>query len=229
MKHIAIVITAFLLQQHTQAQTEVIRIKAGENISGTLSAYGKYRFTHFKQGRLYYAYGKKADASFNYNYLLEEMQFIDAKSGDTLAIANPEQVRFLLFDSAAFYYNEGFMELAADYDSVKIAVRQKFKISYEKIGAYGQPNNSSAIDNNKTYADKSGVVNLTINQDAVIKKEVTWYLITGDKERPVKADKAGFQKLYPNHTSDIKQFLKSNKNGLKDLESIKQLLVICLL
>ncbi|CAN5644566.1 hypothetical protein BH10BAC2_BH10BAC2_29860 [soil metagenome] len=137
----SIVITVFLLQQHVQAQTEVIRIKAGENISGTLSAYGKYRFASFKQGRLYYDYGKTATANFNYNYLFEEMQFIDAKSGDTLAIANPDQVKFVLFYSAAFYYNEGFMELVADYDSVKIAMKQKLKISYEKIGAYGQPNN----------------------------------------------------------------------------------------
>lgn len=72
------------------------------------------------------------------------------------------------------------------------------------------------------------MVNLTINQDAILKKEITWYLITSNNERPVKADKAGFQKLYPNHTSDIKQFLKINKNGLKDPKSIKQLLVICL-
>lgn len=229
MKFVVTSIISLLLSPHIQAQSEVIRVKAGEDISNALSEYGKYRFTSFTKGRLHYAYGKTATAKFNYNYLLEEMQFIDPATGDTLTVANPDQVRLIQFDSTAFYYNEGFMEIMKDYDTVKVAKKQKLKISFEKIGAYGQVNTASAIDNNKMYMNRSGAVNLIINQDAVIKKEITWYLITSDNERPVKADKAGFQKLYPNHTSDIKQYLKIKKDGLKDLESVKQLLVICLL
>jgi hypothetical protein len=228
MKHIAIASIIFLLTQHIQAQTEVIRIKAGEDISNALSAYGKYRFASFTKGRLYYEYGKTATAKFNYNYLLEEMQFIDPATGDTLSVANPDQVRLIQFDSTVFYYNEGFMEILKDYDTVRVAMKQKLKISFEKIGAFGQPNTSSAIDNHLTYYDRSSFSKLTIKQDAVVKKEITWYLVTGGRERPVKADKAGFQKLYPNHASDIKQFLKINKDGLRDLEAVKQLLVICL-
>lgn len=229
MKYIVTSIITLLLNQDIQAQSEVIRIKAGEDISNALSEYGKYRFTSFTKGRLHYAYGKTATARFNYNYLLEEMQFIDPSTNDTLTVANPEQVRLIQFDSTVFYYNEGFMEIMKDYDTVKVAKKQKLKISFEKIGAYGQANTASAIDNNKMYIDRTGAVNLIINQDAVIKKEITWYLITSGNERPVKADKAGFQKLYPNHTADIRQFLKINKDALKELESVKQLLVICLL
>lgn len=228
MKQVVVIILIVLLHQPIMAQTQVIRVKAGEDISNALSEYGKYRFASFTQGRLYYNYGKAATAKFNYHYILEEMQFIDPSTGDTLSIANPDQVKFIQFDSTVFYYNEGFMEIIKDYYTVKVAMKQKLKISFEKIGAYGQANTSSAIDNNKTYIDHIAVVNLTINQDAVVKKEITWYLISNDDERPVKADKAGFQKLYPRHTSDIKRFLKLHKDALKDLESIKQLLIVCL-
>ena len=218
-----------LIDKVIKAQDEVIRVKAGEDISKAISDYGKYRFNSFTQGRLYYTYGKSAGGRFNYNYLVEEMQFIDKESGDTLAVAYPEQVRFVKFDSTIFYYNEGFMEIIEDYDTVKIAAKQKLKISFEKIGAYNQSNPIDNIDNNQTYMDEHNMLyKLTINQDAIIKKQITWYLITSDDQRPVRADKAGFEKLYPGHTSAIKSFLKTKKDGLKDLESIKQLLVICL-
>ena len=229
LKCITLFSVLLLIHHAVQAQAEVIRVKAGEDISKAISDYGKYRFDSFRQGRLYYTYGKTATARFNYNYLIEEMQFINPESGDTLAIAYPDQVKFIKFDSTVFYYNEGFMEIIKDYDTVQIAAKQKIKISFEKIGAYNQPNATDDIDNNQTYVDEHHMYyKLIINQDAIIKKQITWYLITSDNERPVRADKAGFEKLYPGHTSAIKKFLKTKKNGLNDLEGIKQLLVICL-
>jgi len=228
LKCIILFSVLLLIHQVIQAQAEVIRVKAGEDISKAISNYGKYRFDSFRQGRLYYTYGKTATARFNYNYLIEEMQFINPESGDTLAIAYPDQVKFIKFDSTVFYYNEGFMEIINDYDTVQIAAKQKIKISFEKIGAYNQPNATDDIDNNQTYVDEHHMYyKLIINQDAIIKKQIDWYLFTSDNERPVRADKAGFEKLYPGHTSAIRNFLKTKKDGLKDLESITQLLLIC--
>ena len=209
------------------AQTEEFRVKAGDDITTKISEHGKYRFTAFKQGRIYYDYGKSASAKFNYNYLVEEMQFINP-DGDTLSIANPEQVKYVVFDSAIYYYNEGFIELVKNLDSVKIGKKQKLKIVYEKIGAYGQPTNSSVIDNNKFYLENNTFYRLTINQDAIIKKQTTWYIISDKEERPVEADKAGFTKLFPQHKDDIKVFTKENNDALKTADGLARLLSICM-
>ncbi|MBG9376460.1 hypothetical protein I5907_09465 [Panacibacter sp. DH6] len=227
MKTMLLALLCYLSTIPLNAQTEEFRVKAGDDITTKISEHGKYRFTAFKQGRIYYDYGKSASAKFNYNYLVEEMQFINP-DGDTLSIANPEQVKYVVFDSAIYYYNEGFIELVKNLDSVKIGKKQKLKIVYEKIGAYGQPTNSSAIDNNKFYLENNTFYRLTINQDAIIKKQTTWYIISDKEERPVEADKAGFTKLFPQHKDDIKVFTKENNDALKTADGLARLLSICM-
>ena len=230
MKKTMLVIFYFFASiNFVEAQTERFRVKAGDDITDKISEFGKYRFKDFEKARLYYSYGKFASGKLNYNYLVEEMQFIN-QSGDTLALSNPEQITYIVFDSAVFFYNEGFMELVFKHDSVSIARKQKATITYEKIGAYGQPNPTSSIDNYRNYADdpSSRTYRLIVNRDAVILKQITWYLVKDSDHKPVKADKAGVMKLFPQHNTEIKAFIKDNKDAFKTIESINKLLGICL-
>lgn len=227
MKTTLLAMLCYLFAITLTAQTEQFRVKAGDDITTKISEHGQYRFTSFKQGKIFYNYGKSASAKFNYNYLLEEMQFINP-DGDTLSVGNPEQVKYVVFDSAIYYYNDGFVELVKNFDAVKLGKKQKLKISYEKIGAYGQPTNSSAIDNNKFYLENNTFYKLTINQDAIIKKQTTWFLISEKEERPIEADKAGFIRLFPAHKEDIKAFIKENDDALKSAEGLSNLLRICM-
>lgn len=230
MKNIMLALIGLMfLTNSIQAQIERYRVKAGDDITNKISEFGKYRFKNFESARIYYLYGKFAHGRFNYNYLVDEMQFINL-AGDTLALSNPAEITYITFDSTIFFYNDGFIELVSKHDSISVAKKQKITITYEKIGAYGQPNPTSSIDNYRNYADdpSSRTYKLIVNRDAVILKQTTWYIIMDRDQKSIKADKDGFIKLFPKHNADIKAFIKDNKDALKTLDSINKLLTICL-
>lgn len=210
------------------AQTEKVIVRAGEDLNKAFSIHGLYRLKTFERANAYFTNGKAATAKFNYNYALNEMQYIDAKKGDTLALANPEEVSMVQFDGITFYYNEGFVEVLGEYDSISIGMKQKTAISYEKTGTYGQTITNSSILNETKLVSNNMSYDLTLSSDVAIKKETTWYLIGNDRSL-VKADKNGFKKLYPKHAEDINSYFKQNKNGFANIEAVKQLLVICLM
>lgn len=210
------------------SQTEKITVRAGEDLNKAFSNYGLYRFKTFSSANAYFKNGKAATAKFNYNYALNEMQYIDAKTGDTLTLANPEEITLVKFDDATFYYNDGFLEALSEYDSVSIGMKQKTSINYEKTGTYGQAITNSSILNETKLVSNNMSYNLTLSSDVAIKKEITWYLIGNDGSL-VKADKSGFKKLYPKHADDINNYFKQNKNGFANIEAVKQLLTTCLM
>ncbi|MEP7318602.1 MAG: hypothetical protein ABI921_07665 [Panacibacter sp.] len=209
---------------YSQAEQK-IRVHAGEDLMKAISDYGAYRFESFTTGMLFYKYRKNSTAKFNYHLLTGEMRFIDP-GGDTLAIANPDQVSYINISGSLFYYDHGYLEVIADYDSLQLAVQQKITVDYEKIGAYGQTNTSSAIDNNKTYSDRFNTYSLTINQDAVVRKNFRWFIVD-ETGKSTAATKSNILKLFDAHKTEINDFIKTNDLKFNKEEDLKKLLRFC--
>src|SRR5688572_27164365 len=77
---------------------EVIGIKAVHDPSTGYSSHGFYKFPAFNEGIAVFKDGSETAAKFNYHELNEEMQFISTK-GDTLAIADPISIKYIIVNN----------------------------------------------------------------------------------------------------------------------------------
>lgn len=203
---------------------DVVRIKAGEDPETAYSPYGFYRFPAFKDGVAYLKNGDINRGRFNYHTLNEEMQFISSK-GDTLALADPFSLKYITVDTFLFYYSEGYLEVIAHQEPVKLTRMLRLDVSTERIGAYGQasPSGSIRTPNRLLLGNNSGK-ELKINQDLVIQKHYSYYWL--DQYNTVlKATKANLLKLLdPDKKNSIEDYLKKNKTDFRKEEDLKKLL-----
>jgi hypothetical protein len=226
MKLMLITVFFALLATVSHAQgEEKIRVHAGEDLMKAVSEFGAYRFAQFTKGTVFYKYNKAATALFNYNLLTGEMRFI-TNTGDTLTIANPEQVKFISVGEVVFYYDHGYQEVVSKNGDIELAVRKQIKIEYEKIGAYGQANTTSAIDNSKNYSDSYNTYSLMINQDAVVRKKYDWYLIANEGEVKA-ANKATFLKLFPAKSKEVETYIKTHDIKFNNEKQLNELIAFC--
>jgi hypothetical protein len=65
-------------------------------------------FTPFITGSVYFKDDTRAVAKMNYNRLYDEMLFLDPK-GDTLALKDENNIKFIALDKDTFYYNGGYI------------------------------------------------------------------------------------------------------------------------
>jgi len=200
-----------------------IRVKAGEDIAQAYSPQGFYRFPQFSKAILYFkGSSRNTGVLFNYNIFSGNMQFISPK-GDTLDLANTSGLDSIVFETHAFVYNEGFMEVVAQIDSLKLLKKLILKNEVENIGAYGQANSTASITNVKTVIVGTSVYNLVVNQDVVLNENISWFFANGNNI--VKANKTNLLKLLtPEKQVKGEAYLKKNKTSFERENDLKKLL-----
>ena len=174
--------------------TETIRVKAGEDISKVISPNGIYRFPLFTTGTYLKNNNTSSSAKLNYNLFTGEMQYLNLK-GDTMTIANSSEINSIKIQDVLFYYRNGYKEVIADHDPAKPAVESTIKLEYEKVGLYGHANGAQDATNMNSYNTPTNVFQLTLGQDAVIRKKTTYYLFNKDQP-PVIATKKNILQVF---------------------------------
>ena len=132
--------------QYAQAQKQ-IRVKADTDVKTAIPMADRYRYPKFMVGNVVYRNGVSGAGNLNYNRLLGEMQFIDAK-GDTMALADEQNIAYVTIGSDRFYVNpgKGCPEVIADHGTVKLAKQVVMKsMRAEKKVAYGQSSGASSV------------------------------------------------------------------------------------
>lgn len=217
----------YLLSFSAEAQiSETIRVKAGDDLSAAVSAHGVYKFPGFIYGTVLFRDGTHTMAKMNFNVFLNDMMFIDNK-GDTLAIDHAELIDSIKLDTTIFYYEKGYFQVIADYQTAKL-VRQE-KINYENVkkGAYGLPAPGASIE---TYGTSGIQYNpaktLVLNEDVIIKKE-TLYLVCYKRFRSVRANERGFLTAFPEIKKEIVDFISINKINFNKETDLEHLLEFC--
>ena len=222
-KSLVLVICALFLSCKLFSQfAEVIRIKAGQDPSTGYSPHGFYRFPTFNEGVAVFKDGTETAAKFNYHELNEEMQFIST-NGDTLAIADPISIRYITVNDQLFYYLDGYLEVLINNRSLKLARKLRLNLSWEKIGAYGQPSPSGSIRSaNRIILGNTGKA-LSLNQDLLIQKEYSHYWI--DQYNTVfKATKVNLLKIVPpDNKKAVEDYLKNHKIDFRKEPDLKSL------
>jgi len=208
------------------AQDSIIIIKAGTSINESVSATDLYEYPQFVYGKVFFRANDSSGGRLNYNRFADQMQFIDFK-GDTLNIAYPGTVRFIRINNDLFYYDNGYVKLIKDNNTIKLAAKQTLIVSGKnKIGAYGMASPGSAIDSYGSFNIDNKNYKLTPKVDITLAKKTQYYF--GDKYNHfVLANKKNLLSLYSKQEGTVAAYLKENKvdfNNREDLEKLLQYL-----
>jgi len=218
-----------LLPIFSSAQiTEKVTIKAGEDISEILSTHGLYLFPDFNTTEVKLKDGSTTRAKMNFNVYMNEIQFIGNK-GDTLVIDKPELIDSILFDSATFYYQNGYRQIIGSNDNVKLVLDRKISFQYVKRGALGLP--ASAGVSVETYGSITPSFNsskkLIIDEDIIAIKKSSYFLVL-KKNKEVNASYSGFLSAFPVIKNDIKEFSDTNNINYKSPGDLKKVFKFCI-
>lgn len=223
MRVLFLFVLAYCFRSHAQDSTIVI--KAGTSVNESVSITDLYLYPQFVYGKLFFKPGDSAMARFNYNRLLDEMQFIDFK-GDTLSIANAGTIRLIRLNNDVFYYNDndGYVKLIKDTNGIKLAAKETLRVSGKtKIGAYGMANPTSAIDSYGKLIDQRGSYNLVPREDITLSKKTDYYF--GDKyNRFVWATRKNLLRHFSEQSGALNAYLKENNINLSSREDLEKLL-----
>ncbi|HLK29714.1 MAG TPA: hypothetical protein VKT28_14145 [Puia sp.] len=208
---------------------EKIRVKAGDDFSEALSSFGIYRFPQFKQADIFFRNGKESNGELNYNLVVGEIQFINDK-GDTLSIANPEDLKYVKIDSVLYYYydNKYIEILEGNENDIKVGCWQQIKIEFEELGAYDRPAGGNDVKSYKNYTSPLGssVYDLKANQNRIITRETHCFLL--DKYGAVfSVTKNNFLHFFPEKKEAILKYIDINKIDFKKVADLKRLFQFC--
>ena len=229
MKTLLLLFILFSYSHLSAQDSTLVTIKAGNRIKDVLAPTDVFYYPQFTSGKVYLRDGRKAATKMNYSRLVDQMLFINPK-GDTLALADEKNIKFIIVDQDTFYYDEGYIRIIADYDDVKLAEKQIWVVAdTRKIGSHDRPTSTVAITSLSSYADgtaRAKSYDFLINEDIVIRKETQYYF--GDKHNHfVRAGKKKLLLLFPKEELSIENYLKENKVNFDkkdDLEKLVQFL-----
>ena len=207
---------------NAQAQDSTIIIKAGTSFNESVSITDQFEYPQFVYGKVFFRPGDSSGGRLNYNRFLDQMQFIDFK-GDTLNIAYPGTIKFIRINNDLYYYDNGFVKLIKDNNTIKLAAKQTLRLSGKaKIGAYNMPSSSSAIDSYSSLVIDNKNYNLTPREDITLTKKTEYYF--GDKYNHfVLANKKNISRLYSKQDGAITAYLKENNVDFNKREDIVRL------
>ena len=204
-------------------------IKAGKSISEVIPIQELFSYQEFKDGKVVHNNGKTSEARLNYNYLIEEMQFINGS--DTLAIANENTLDYIVVEKDTFIYsNKSYYQLISSNGTVNLYERIFFKmVDIKNIGPYGlssstsSTDNLTSINNGGTIRNSTQTYNLKVNQDVVYAKRREYYII-GDAEELTPAKRVNILKLYPESKKKVKNFIKQQSINFDKKDDLLKLI-----
>ena len=207
-----------------------VTIKTGQNVKDVLTPSDIYYYPQFTNGKVFLRDGSMAVGKMNYNRLYGQMLFINP-IGDTLALADEKNIKFIVIDKDTFYYDGGYLRLMANGGVVKLTEKQIWVLAdIRKIGTHNRPTTTVAVTSFSSYTDGRDAAkskDLIMNEDVVLRKETQYYF--GDKYNLfVPASKKGLLQVFPKEQREIDNYLKENKvnfNKKEDVEKLYQFLL----
>ena len=200
-------------------------VRVGEIPKEVLPNEAMYVLPAFTAGIAWFRNGTSSTQRFNYNFLLDEMHFIDA-GGDTLAIAEPTLIKSVIIDSMVFYYDKGYVREIFKAGIYNLVIKQEMvQVADKTRGAYDAASGASSI---KTYGtinnNNSQVYQLQVKKDVLFKGVISYYISNGFNPF-LKATRKNFHILF--EKKDMTKYIKEHKINFNKEEDLKALLQFC--
>jgi hypothetical protein len=207
-------------------QNKTYPVKVGESPNKILPNEAQYVLAAFKQGTVKLRNGGSSTQQFNYNFLLDEIQFI-TPAGDTLAIADPVLVRTVVIDSFVFYYDKGYLREISKSSNYVLAVKQSMvQIADKTRGGYDAASGASSITTYGSINNNSQIYRLQVKKDVLFQERRDYY-ISDVFNHFVKAEKKEFLSLFAAHKPAITKYIKEQKINFNKETDLKKLLQFC--
>ena len=109
--------------------------------------------------------------------------------------------KLILVRMDSFYDNKGYFFVVSNNGSVKLAIKQGFKIlDKQKTSAYDMSSSVSSIRNVNSRTTEGKNYNLAVKEDIVLTTE-TYYFFGNKYNHFVPATKKNMMELYPKHAT----------------------------
>jgi hypothetical protein len=199
-------------------------VKVGEIPKEVLPNKAMYALPSFTRGTALLRNGTSSTQRFNYNFLLDEMHFIDA-TGDTLAVADPALIKSVVIDSMVFYYDNGYVREIFRTGIYKLAIKQQMvQVADKTRGAYDAASAASSIKTYGTINNYGQRYELQVKKDVLFQESISYYI--GIEFNPfVKATRKNFHVFFAE--KNITMFIKEHKINFNKEEDLKTLLQFC--
>ena len=224
---VVFMVACLVLSVALAAQTrKTYIVRAGEIPVDVLPVEAVYSFPHFKKGIVYMRDGTTTSQLLNYNLALDEMHFISGKK-DTLAIATPEAVKYIAFDSTSFYFDKNYFEVLFKEEENKLAIRQfLLQTPYGKRSAFNISSSISSIDTYSNTFNNGRMAKLQIAKDVEMEKKLIYFI--GDRfNHFYPADKKFFHKIFPGKKVELDTFLKLHHVNFYNINELIELMKFC--
>jgi len=211
---LALTVVFFIQSEIPLFSQETITVKAGTKIIDYFPPAERYRYSAFTPGMVVFKDNTFTSAMFNYSILSGEMEFI--QKGDTLAIANPDQIKMVVLATDTFFYYKGYLEVLYRVDNKKLLVKQFVEtIGVAKQSAYGTTSSTSAISSFNTVGSSGRFYKLLVAEDVILRKARVYYLYTPENGFVLFRKNAVIE-AFPGHEDRIRQYLKEQKVDFND-------------
>ncbi len=185
-------------------------VRPGESIKEALGDSVIYKYPRFTQGIVYFRYNSISHALLDLNLYTGEMEFITPE-GDTLAIANPETVKYITIQSDTFYFDKVYIELLHGNSEAKLGQIQTIKLSdIKREGGYGQMLSTAAVNTSNSYYSNNQTYKLTEKTQLALHKQTVFFI--GDSfNHFLPYNKKNVYKMFNTKESAVNSFVKENK------------------
>ncbi len=206
----------------TAQKKKIFLINPGEKVADAIPKNEIYSSPEFKAGTVYFKNGDHIAARLSYNYLFDEMQFIDVK-GDTLSLANEETIRLIAVGKDTFCFDKVYLKLIADYGEMKLAVKQFFAlVNRQKLGSVGETS-SAAIDTYEVRSSSNHFKDMIAQEVITLAIDNRFYV--GDKFNDFKIiNKKNLLEAYDRKKLELQTYLKENKVDFSNEEDLRKLM-----
>lgn len=222
MKKILILFFSVLLLNITLSaqKKELITVKAGHKILDYFPVSTRYMYSEFTTGRVVLKSGKYSESKFNYNFLLGEIEYIQAR--DTLTIINKKDLKYIVVTQDTFFYDNGYIEQLRD-GSVRVGMKQFIELKeVQNLDTYGVASSGSATNSYGSLPVDGNFYKLSANKDMIFQKTIRYYIATPESGFVI-FNKKNMMQLYPQDEDKIKSYLKTNKVNFESLEDLLRL------
>lgn len=210
------------LPANAQRQATVV-LKAGAHPNEVMHDSDIYLRPQFSEGLVYLKNGTVASARINYNRLYDEMQFIDA-SGDTLAMASEQEIRFITLGNDSFFFASGFVRRLGGGVQARLAAKQYWKITdRRKQGGYNTTSSLAASVPRGYFSAGNRMQRLNTSTELVLERATAYYF--GNRNnRFLVAGKRNILALFPKLEKQITAYIKEHKPDFNNKADLEQML-----
>jgi hypothetical protein len=227
MKTICIIAILFLLPICLTGQApQIIRLENNQTSAEVINHDLQNIFPDFKKGYILFKDRNKIDCQLNYNFLLDEVHFIDI-NGKKMALANPVEVLYVIIDNRKFISTpNGYYEVI-EQGGISLVYKWICNIAEKgKEGALGLQTDAPSVYQMNQISFDAKTWKLQVDKEAIVTVVVVPYLKNNSKTIPVKGEKA-FLQAFSAKRSQINLYIDQNPVDFKKEADLRRLTRYC--